>query len=115
MPAIQYLLDHGADIDAYLWQSYDPHFPSDLAIFMGKQTALHIAIGKGDQPLVEMLLKRGADSSKLMWNYSTAYSTIKEHPGDPHWQEHIKWLDPIEYARFLGFQGIAVFLQNFST
>jgi ankyrin repeat protein len=111
--AIHYLLDHGADIDAYWGQNYAPNHP--LKVIMGRQTALHIAIGNRDQSLVEMLLKRGADPSKPMWNHSTAYSTLKEHAGAPHWQEHINVLDPIEYARFLGFEDIEVFLQSFST
>jgi ankyrin repeat protein len=110
--AIHCLLDHGADIDAYWGQNYDLNHP--LKIIMGRQTALHIAIGNRDQSLVEMLLKRGADSSKPMWNYSTAYRTLKEHAGAPHWREHINMLSPIEYARFLGFEDIELFLENFS-
>lgn len=110
---IHYLLDHGADIDAYWGQNYEFNHP--LKVIMGKQTALHIAIGEGNQPMIEMLLKRGADPRKPMWNYSTAYYTIEEQSGNPQWQEHIKWLDPMEYTRFRGFEGIAAFLQNFQT
>lgn len=109
--AIHCLLDHGADIDAYWGQNYD--FDHPLKMMYGSQTALHIAIGKRDQSLVEMLLKRGAGFTKPMWNYGTAYSTLAEHGKTPHWQEHIKWLSPIAYARFLGFEDIETFLQNF--
>ena len=111
---IHHLLDLGADIDAYYGQNHDYDHPSGIDIIMGKQTALHLAIGKGNQQLVEMLIERGAHSSKLMWNYSTAYSIIKKHAGDPHWREHVEWLDSIGYARFLGFVRIVKLLQNSS-
>jgi hypothetical protein len=108
--AVHYLLDLGADIDAYWGQKYE--FNYSLKIIMGKQTALHIATGAGNQSLVEMLLKRGADPRKPMWDYSTAHYTIVEHSGNPRWQKHINWLDPVGYARYRGFEDIAAFLQN---
>jgi ankyrin repeat protein len=107
---IEYLLDHGADINAYYAQNQDQLNGSN--IIMGRQTALHLAIGKGDRDLVEMLIKRGADSSKRMWSYSTAYTSIQQHTGDPNWKDHIEWIDSIAYARFSEFEGIAGFLEE---
>jgi ankyrin repeat protein len=107
---IDYLLDQGADINAYYAQNQDQLDGSN--IFMGRQTALHLAIGKGDRDLVEMLIKRGADPSKRMWNYSTAYTSIQQHMGDPNWKDHIEWIDSIAYARFSEFEGIARFLEE---
>jgi ankyrin repeat protein len=107
---IDYLLDQGADINAYYAQNQDQLDGSN--IFMGRQTALHLAIGKGDKDLVEMLIKRGADPSKRMWNYSTAYTNIQQHMGDPNWKDHIEWIDSIAYARFSEFEGIARFLEE---
>jgi ankyrin repeat protein len=107
---IDYLLDQGADINAYYAQNQDQLDGSN--IFMGRQTALHLAIGKGDRDLVEMLIKRGADPSKRMWNYSTAYTSIQQHMGDPDWKDHLEWIDSIAYARFSEFEGIARFLEE---
>jgi ankyrin repeat protein len=107
---IEYLLDHGADINAYYAQNQDQL--NGINIIMGRQTALHLAIGKGDGDLVKMLIKRGADPSKRMWNYSTAYTSIQQHMGDPNWRDHIEWIDSIPYARFSEFEGIARFLEE---
>jgi ankyrin repeat protein len=107
---IEYLLDHGADINAYYAQNQDQL--DGINIIMGRRTALHLAVGKGNEDLVKMLIQRGADPSKRMWNYSTAYTSIQKHMGDPNWREHVEWLDTIAYARFSGFEGIARFLEE---
>ncbi|KAH6618650.1 ankyrin repeat-containing domain protein [Boeremia exigua] len=112
IPVIQYLLDRGADIDAYYAQRHDPRETSGLQLWIGTQTALHIAIERDSRDLVEFLIQKGADPSKRMWNYSTVCVLLEEWKGRSGWEEHIQWLDAISYARFLGREGIVNFLQG---
>lgn len=114
LPVIEFLLDHGADIDAFYEQNRNPEYPSGLEMIVGKQTALHLAVGKGDKQMVEMLVRRGADPGKLMWNYSTAFDVLHGLAKDADWGKIIKWIDAIEYARFLGYKDIVELLRTSS-
>lgn len=56
---VQYLLDHGALIDAYAYQNDERC--ETLVRIEGLQNGLHRATRAGNGDIVELLLKRGAD------------------------------------------------------
>ncbi|KAJ4989559.1 hypothetical protein SVAN01_04936 [Stagonosporopsis vannaccii] len=102
LPVIEFLLDQGADIDAFYDQNRNLEFPLGLELIVGKQTGLHLAIRKRDRQMVEMLVRRGADPGKLMWNYSTAFDALHGLAKGADWKKHIKRIDAIEYKTTAG-------------
>jgi ankyrin repeat protein len=60
-PIIQYFINSGADING-LYVQCNGRDRSPLSLWQN-QTALHVAVVRGHQPLVEFLLERGADKS----------------------------------------------------
>lgn len=93
---IQYLLDNGVPIDAYLmghserWNSGS----NSWYLFDGRQNALHLAISNNNKELVELLLSRGANRNLEMYNLKTMFKRMR----------------PRELASLLGHEDIAALL-----
>lgn len=101
LEVIQFLLDHGAPIDAYFAEgTVQARNNCCLMVVMGGQNALHFAIGGGKRDLVKLLLKRGADRNL------TASSP---------WKTKGKTVSPVELARMCGHEDIVDLLDGTST
>ncbi|MCJ1249877.1 hypothetical protein MMC30_007103 [Trapelia coarctata] len=81
-----YLLDHGAFINARQME-WRPEFHATCEARMMKGTALHVAVRRMDEEMVDFLLQRGADPMVEDWSGCTAM-TVKAWRGDPNEQ---KW------------------------
>jgi len=92
---INYLLDHGADINAYYMQNRNREMHWSSKELYGEQTALHMAIGKKDKDLVQLLVQRGADITKK------THHLYQQQP-----------VTALEYARLRGFDDIAKVMED---
>lgn len=98
----RFLLDHGLPIDAYFAEgTAEENNPCSCELaFVGRQNALHLAIGFGKTGLVKLLVERGADKSLPTW------SAMKTKG---------KTVSPVELARMCGHEDIVALLEGQET
>ena len=79
-----YLLDHGALINARQME-WRPERHDNCTSKMMDGTALHVAVRRMDEEMVEFLLRRGADPRVENWEGCNALG-VKAWRGDPRWE-----------------------------
>lgn len=100
LEVVRFLLDHGSPIDAYYAEDTIEAENSCVGMFLGRQNALHFAIGGGKKDLVRLLVERGADRNLPTWSLmKTKGSTVS----------------PIELARMCGHEDIVSLLGSQDT
>lgn len=100
LEVVRFLLDHGAPIDAYFTEETIEAENSCLHTFLGRQNALHFAIGCGKRDLVRLLVERGADRNLPTWS-------IMKTGG--------RTVSPVELARMCGHEDIVSLLASQDT
>lgn len=95
LEVVQFLLDLGAPIDAYYAEDTTEAENSCSAMFLGRQNALHFAIGGGKRDLVRLLVERGADTNLPTWS-------LMKTKG--------RTASPVELARMCGHEDIVSLL-----
>lgn len=80
LQVMEFLLDHGADIDAVKWKHHEESYRSFEALELG--TALHYAAKNGYADRVQLLLASGADPDVLDSTGKTALDLARAYGRD---------------------------------
>lgn len=100
LEAVRCLLKHGALINAYYGDNTTEGNGSCLIEFVGRQNALHFAIGSGKTDLVELLIEKGADRTLATCSpMKTQGQTVS----------------PVELARMCAYEDIIRMLESLET
>lgn len=100
LEVVQFLLDHGSPIDTYYMEDTTEAEDSCTYMVVGRQNALHFAIGQGMRDLVKLLVERGADTNLPAWSATKTKG---------------RTVSPIELARMHGHEDIVGFLTSQDT
>jgi hypothetical protein len=98
IPMISFLLDHGAHIDLMTGTGKNEEEHCCHLFAWGRKNALHWAVEKGAKDLVELLLKKGADTTIKMLSMKT----------------QMKWTHIEELAEICGHEDIVEVLKSHS-
>ena len=90
----------GSPIDAYYGEGTTEAEGSCTDMVVGRQNALHFAIGQGMRDLVKLLVERGADRNLLAWSATKTKG---------------RTVSPIELARMCGHEDIVDLLTSQDT
>lgn len=97
LEVVQFLLDHGSPIDTYYGEDTTEAEDSCTYMVVGRQNALHFAIGQGMRDLVKLLVERGADTNLPAWSATKTKG---------------RTVSPIDLARMHGHEDIVSLLRS---
>lgn len=97
LKVVRFLLDHGSPIDTYYGKDTKESDNSCNYMVIGKQNALHFAIGQGMKDLVKFLVERGADRNLPAWSATSTKGRA---------------VFPVELARMHGHEDIVSLLES---
>lgn len=97
LEVVRFLLDHGSPIDTYYGEDTNESEHSCKYMVIGRQNALHFAIGQGMRDLVKLLVERGAERNLPAWSATKTKG---------------RTVSPVELARIYGHEDILNLLES---